>query len=196
MNDDIKKIAALIGHQQAQEARVSALIEAAEKETALLRQENARLLKTIEAIGVSSEKMTVTVRESVRTAISQVTADLKHAGLENQKPATAAVTELVNEARESVTAIRKEMNFFSWKSALWTVCVLLLLLCCSFAGLGWFLTTGYDRIAAMQAKEAEWQRKAPLAHIITCDGKPCVEVTGGSYTTDKGGTFYQIKPVK
>lgn len=196
MNDDIKKIAALIGHQQTQEARVTALIDAAEKETALLRQENARLVKTIETLSVSSARVTETVRQSVRGSMELVRADLKDAALDSQKPAITVLNELVRDAQQSVNLIRREVNFFSWKSALWTACVLLFLLCCSFAGLGWFLTTGYDRIAAMQAKEAEWERKAPLANISTCDKKPCVQVTGEEYTNKKGDRFYLIKQGK
>ena len=37
MNDEIKKIAALIGHQQAQEKRVAALIDEFQAESAQLR---------------------------------------------------------------------------------------------------------------------------------------------------------------
>ncbi|WP_265504202.1 tRNA modification GTPase [Providencia rustigianii] len=196
MNDEIKQIAALIGHQQAQEKRVNALIAAFEKEAALLHKENEHLSRTIAALGVSSDNITDAVRQSVRSAISQVTADLKQAGLESQKPAASALTTLVSEAQQSVSAIRREINFFSWKSALWTVVVLLFLFCCSVAGLGYFLTTGYDRIDAMQAKKAEWERKAPLANISTCDDKPCVQVTGNEYTNKKGDRFYLIKPVR
>lgn len=196
MNDEIKQIAALIGHQQAQEKRVTALIATFEQEAARLRKENEQLSRAIAALGVSSDKMTDTVRQSARAALSQVTAELKQAGLDRQEPAASALTALVSEAQQSVSAIRREINFFSWKSALWTVVALLFLLCCSVAGLGYFLTTGYDRIDAMQAKEAEWALKAPLSRIITCDGKPCVEVQGERYTTDDGGIFYQIKQTK
>jgi len=58
----------------------------------------------------------------------------------------------------------------------------------------WFLMDdGYGQIAMMQAKKAEWEQKAPLANISTCDGKPCVQVTGPEYTNKDGDRFYLIK---
>ena len=48
----------------------------------------------------------------------------------------------------------------------------------------------------MKDMENQWERKAPLANISTCDGKPCVEVTGSEYSNENGDRFYIIKPVK
>jgi len=59
--------------------------------------------------------------------------------------------------------------------------------------LTWFIDDGYGQIALMQAKKSEWERKAPLANISTCDDKPCVQVTGVEYTNKKGDRFYLIK---
>jgi len=38
----------------------------------------------------------------------------------------------------------------------------------------------------MQRMEAVWQKKAPLADISTCDGKPCVKVDTSTTYSDKG----------
>ena len=60
MDDDIKKIAALIGHQQAQEKRVSALIDAFQKESTLLSKQTALLAQVIDGLDSASGKMTDT----------------------------------------------------------------------------------------------------------------------------------------
>ncbi|MGL5249462.1 MAG: hypothetical protein ACRC7P_00035, partial [Enterovibrio sp.] len=52
--------------------------------------------------------------------------------------------------------------------------------CCG--ALTYFWDRGYSRIDAMRAMEREWKAKAPLANIITCDGKPCVQIKGNEYT--------------
>jgi len=108
MDDQIKKIAALIGHQQQQEARVTALIEAFEKESALLRQENAKLASAIRSLSQATADVTDTVRQSVSRGIAQVSEEVKAAALEKQKPAINALTQVVNEARESTRLIRRE----------------------------------------------------------------------------------------
>ena len=81
MDDDIKKIAALIGHQQAQEKRVSALIDAFQKESTLLSQQTALLAQVIDGLDSASGKMTDTIRKSVATALNQVEQELKQTGL-------------------------------------------------------------------------------------------------------------------
>jgi len=48
----------------------------------------------------------------------------------------------------------------------------------------------------MQRMETVWEKKAPLANISTCDGKPCVQVTGPEYKNQRGDRLYLIKPVK
>jgi len=63
-------------------------------------------------------------------------------------------------------------------------------------GMYYFIDSGYARIAEMQRMEAVWEQKSPLANISTCDGKPCVQVTGNEYTNKKGDRFYLMKQVK
>lgn len=196
MDDQIKKIAALIGHQQQQEARVTALIEAFEKESALLRQENANLAGAIRSLSQATGDVTETVRQSVIRGIVQVSEEVKSVALEKQKPAISALTQVVNEARESTKLIRSEAAWFQWKSAFWTVLVGICILGICFISVSFYLDRGYDRISAMQAKEVEWKNKAPLANISSCDDNPCVQVTGNEFTNKKGDRFYQIKPVK
>lgn len=193
MDDQIKKIAALIGHQQQQEARVTALIEAFEKEAALLRQENAKLAGAIRSLSQATSDVTDTVRQSVSRGIAQVSEEVKAVALEKQKPAISSLTQVVNEARESVKCIRREAAWFHWRSAFWTILVGVCIVATCFICVTSYIDHGYDRISAMQEKKVEWERKAPLAKIITCDGKPCVEVSGDRYTTKDGGDYYIIK---
>lgn len=193
MDDQIKKIAALIGHQQQQESRVTALIEAFEKESALLRQENAKLAGAIRSLSQATGDVTDTVRQSVSRGITQVSEEVKTVALERQKPAISALTQVVNEARESVKSIRREAAWFHWRSACWTLLIGVSLLASCFSGVSYYLNNGYQRIAEMQAMEKQWKQKAPLANISTCDGKPCVEGTGEEYTDHKGGRLFVIK---
>ena len=193
MDDQIKKIAALIGHQQQQEARVTALIEAFEKESALLREENAKLAGAIRSLSQATGDVTDTVRQSVSRGISQVSEEVKSVALEKQKPAISSLTQVVNEARESVKFIRREAAWFNWKSLVWTSLVGAALLGCCFVGMTYYLNHGYQRIADMQDMEKQWEAKVPLANFITCDDKPCVEVTGPQYTSQKGGRFFIVK---
>ncbi|WP_241627679.1 tRNA modification GTPase [Rosenbergiella epipactidis] len=196
MDDQIKKIAALIGHQQQQEARVTALIEAFEKESALLREENAKLAGAIRSLSQATGDVTDTVRQSVSRGISQVSEDVKAVALEKQKPAISSLTQVVNEARESVKSIRREAAWFHWRSACWTVLIGAASLAVCLIGVSYYLNNGYQRISEMQEMEKQWERKAPLANISTCDGKPCVEVTGSEYTNKNGARFYTIRLTK
>ncbi|HDL8500762.1 TPA: tRNA modification GTPase, partial [Yersinia enterocolitica] len=41
--------------------------------------------------------------------------------------------------------------------------------------------------------EASWQKKAPLADISMCDGKPCVKVDTSQSYGDKKDTYLIIK---
>jgi len=193
MDDQIKKIAALIGHQQQQEARVTALIEAFEKESALLRQENAKLAGAIRSLSQAIGDVTDTVRQSVSQGIAQVSEEVKAVALEKQKPAISALTQVVNEARESVKFIRRQAAWFHWRSACWTVLIGATSLAVCLIGVSYYLNNGYQRIAEMQDMEKQWQRKAPLANISTCDRKPCVQVTGTEYSNKDGDRFYLIK---
>ncbi|WP_275387849.1 hypothetical protein [Xenorhabdus bovienii] len=118
MNDEIKKIAALIGHQQVQERRVSALIDEFQKESALLSSQTEQLAKAITGLDSASGKMTETIRQSVSTALRQVENELKQAGTEQQKPAVNALNQVVVTAQESVYAMRREMSRYTWKSAI------------------------------------------------------------------------------
>ena len=193
MDDQIKKIAALIGHQQQQEARVTALIETFEKESALLREENAKLAGAIRSLSQATGDVTDTVRQSVSRGIQQVSGEVKAVALEKQKPAISALTQVVNEARESVKSIRREAAWFQVRSAIWTVLVGFILLAGILIGFTYYLDHGYQRITEMQDMEKQWEKKAPLANITTCDDKPCVQVTGSEYTDKQGGRFFIVK---
>lgn len=100
MSDEIKQIAALIGHQQAQEKRVTALIDAFQAESAKFSRQTAQLAQVIGALDCASGSMTETVRQSVRVALRQVESDLKQAGAEQQKPAVNALNHIVSTAQE------------------------------------------------------------------------------------------------
>ncbi|MCU9569830.1 tRNA modification GTPase (plasmid) [Proteus mirabilis] len=196
MSDEIKKIAALIGHQQAQEKRVAALIEEFQAESAKLSRQTAQLAQVIHELDSASGKMTDTIRQSVNAALTQVEKELKQTGLAQQKPAVNALNQVVTAANESVSAMRREMSRYTWKSAIYIALTIFAVMGGCLWGMYYFIDSGYDRIAKMQRMEAVWQKKAPLANISICDGKPCVQVTGGEYTNKQGDRFYLIKPVK
>lgn len=196
MSDEIKKIAALIGHQQAQEKRVAALIDEFQAESTKLSRQTAQLAQVIHELDSASGKMTDTVRQSVNAALTQVEKELKQTGLAQQKPAINALNQVVTAANESVCAMRREMSRYTWKSAIYIVLTMLAVMGSCLWGMVYFIDSGYDRIAKMQRMEAVWQQKAPLADISTCNDKPCVQVTGNEFTNKKGERFYQIKPVK
>lgn len=196
MSDEIKKIAALIGHQQAQEKRVAALIEEFQAESAKLSRQTAQLAQVIHELDSASGKMTDTIRQSVNAALTQVEKELKQTGLAHQKPAVNALNQVVTAANESVSAMRREMSRYTWKSAIYIALTMVAVMGGCLWGMFYFIDSGYDRIAKMQRMEAVWEQKAPLADISTCHGKPCVQVTGNEFTNKKGERFYQIKPVK
>ena len=193
MSDEIKKIAALIGHQQAQEKRVAALIDQFQTESARLSQQTAQLAQVIRELDSASGNMTETVKKSVHTALNQVERELKQAGIEQQKPAVNALNQVVKTAHDSVFAMRREMSRYTWKSAIYIAMTMLAVMGGCLWGMYYFIDSGYARIAEMQRMEAIWKQKAPLANISTCDGKSCVQVTGVEYTNKKGERFYLIK---
>lgn len=193
MNDEIKKIAALIGHQQAQEKRVAALIDEFQAESAKLSRQTVQLAQVIHELDSASGKMTDTIRQSVNAALTQVEKELKQTGLAQQKPAINALNQVVTAANESVSAMRREMSRYTWKSAIYIVLTMLAVMGCCLWGMVYFIDSGYDRIALMQKKEVEWQLKAPLANIILCEDEPCIEVTGSKFIDKKGNIFYKIK---
>lgn len=196
MNDEIKKIAGLIGHQQAQEKRVAALIEEFQAESAKLSRQTAQLAQVIHELDSASGKMTDTIRQSVNAALTQVEKELKQTGLAHQKPAVNALNQVVTAANESVSAMRREMSRYTWKSAIYIALTMVAVMGGCLWGMFYFIDSGYDRIAKMQRMEAVWEQKAPLADISTCHGKPCVQVTGNEFTNKRGDRFYQIKQVK
>lgn len=196
MNDEIKKIAALIGHQQAQEKRVAALIDEFQAESAKLSRQTAQLAQVIHELDSASGKMTDTIRQSVNAALTQVEKELKQTGLAQQKPAVNALNQVVTAANESVCEMRREMSRYTWKSAIYIVLTMLAVMGGCLWGMVYFIDSGYDRIAEMQRMEAVWEQKAPLADISTCNDKPCVQVTGNKFTNKNGDVFYQVKPVK
>lgn len=65
--------------------------------------------------------MTETDKKSVSTALTQVEQELKHTGLEQQKPAVNSLNQVVKVAQESVYAMRREMSRYAWKSAIYIV---------------------------------------------------------------------------
>ncbi|MEI7365898.1 tRNA modification GTPase [Pectobacterium parmentieri] len=193
MSDEIRKIAALIGHQQAQEKRVAMLIDEFQKESALLSRKTERLATIIDGLGTSSGKMTETVRQSVYLAMREVKSDLKQTGIEHQKPAVNALNQVVEAAEQSVQVMRRDMSLYTWKSAIYIALTIFLVMGSCAAAFTWFMDDGYSQIAQMQEKKAEWEQKAPLANISICDGKPCVQVIGEKYTNKRGDIFYKVK---
>lgn len=150
----------------------------------------------IHELDSASGKMTDTIRQSVNAALTQVEKELKQTGLAHQKPAVNALNQVVAAANESVSAIRREMSRYTWKSAIYIALTMVAVMGGCLWGMFYFIDSGYDRVAKMQRMEAVWQQKAPLADISTCNDKPCVQVTGNEFTNKKGKRFYQIKPVK
>lgn len=193
MSDEIKQIAALIGHQQIQEKRVAALIDEFQKESAQLSRQTAQLSQVIRELDSASGNMTETVKKSVNTALNQVERELKQAGIEQQKPAVNALNQVVKTANDSVNAMRREMSRYTWKSAIYIVMTMLAVMGGCLWGMYYFIDSGYSRIAEMQKMEAVWQKKAPLADISTCDGNPCVKVDTSRSFGDKKDTYLIIK---
>jgi len=196
MSDEIKQIAALIGHQQAQEKRVAALIDEFQKESAQLSRQTAQLSQVIRELDSASGNMTETVKKSINSALNQVERELKQAGIEQQKPAENALNQVVKAANDSINAIRREMSRYTWKSGIYIALTIMTVMGSCFWGMYYVIDSGYAQIALMKAKKVEWERKAPLANISVCDDKPCIQVTGNEYTNKKGERFYLIKPVK
>jgi len=196
MSEEIKQIAALIGHHQALEKRVSTLTDEFQAASAQLQRQSEILSKVIRELDSASGNMTETVRKSLNAALIQVKQELKQTGIEQQKPAVNALNDMVNTAHNAVYKIEREMSRYTWKSAIGMAMTILFVMASMMAAITWFIDDGYGQIALMQAKKSEWERKAPLANISTCDDKPCVQVTGGEYTNKQGDRFYLIKAVK
>ena len=79
MSDEIKQIAALIGHHQALEKRVTSLTEQFQDASAQLQQQSDTLSRLIRELDSASGNMTETVRQSVHAALIQVEKELKQA---------------------------------------------------------------------------------------------------------------------
>ena len=144
MSDEIKKIAALIGHQQAQEKRVAALIEEFQAESAKLSRQTAQLAQVIHELDSASGKMTDTIRQSVSTALTQVEKELKQTGLAHQKPAVNVLNQVVTAANESVSAMRREMSRYTWKSAIYIALTIFAVMGGCLWGMYYFINSGYD----------------------------------------------------
>lgn len=99
MSDEIKQIAALIGHHQALEKRVTSLTEQFQDASAQLQQQSDTLSRLIRELDSASGNMTETVRQSVHAALIQVEKELKQAGLAQQKPATEALNQATDRGR-------------------------------------------------------------------------------------------------
>jgi len=193
MSDEIKQIAALIGHQQAQEKRVAALIDEFQKESAQLSRQTEQLAQVIRELDSASGNMTETVKKSVNTALNQVERELKQAGIEQQKPAVNALNQVVKAANDSVNALRSKILQYHWKSIAYIAIAMISVMGVFIWGMYYFIDSGYARIAEMQRMEAVWQKKAPMADISTCDGKPCVKVDTSQSFGDKKDTYLIIK---
>lgn len=89
--------------------------------------------------------------------------------------------------------MRREMSRYTWKSAIYIALTIFAVMGGCLWGMYYFIDSGYDRIAKMQRMEAVWQKKAPLADISTCDGKPCVKVDTRQSYGDKKDTYLIIK---
>jgi len=137
--------------------------------------------------------MTETVRKSVSAALNQVEKELKQTGLAQQKPATEALNQAASTAKDMIHEMRREMSRYTWKSAIYIAMTMIAVM----GGCLWvmyhFIDSGYAQIAEMQRMEAVWQKKAPLADISTCDGKPCVKVDTRTTYGDKENTWITIK---
>jgi len=196
MSDEIKKIAALIGHHQALEKRVTALTDEFQAASAQLSLQTEQLSRVIRELDSASGNMTETVRRSVNATLNQVAHEVKQAGLAQQKPAVNALNDVVSTAHNAVYAIEREMSRYTWKSAIYIALTMLSVMGGCLWGMYYFIDSGYARIAEMQRMESVWEQKAPLANISTCDDKPCVQVTGNEYSNKKGEFFYLIKQDK
>ena len=193
MSDEIKQIAALIGHHQALEKRVSTLTDEFQAASVQLQRQSEILSKVIRELDSASGNMTETVRKSVNIAMDQVEQELKQAGLAQQKPAVNALNQVVKAANESVCAMRREMSLYTWKSAIYIALTMFAVMGCCLWGMYYFIDSGYTRIAEMQKMEATWQKKAPLADISNCDGKPCIKVDTRETYGDRKNTYFIIK---
>ena len=193
MSDEIKQIASLIGHHQVLEKRVTSLTEQFQEASTQLQRQSETLGRVIRELDSASGNMTDTIRKSVNSALTQVEKELKQAGLAQQKPATEALNQAADTAKVMIHEMRRKMSRYTWKSAIYLVLTLFFVLASCVAALTWFMNDGYGQIAQMEAKKAEWERKAPLANISTCDGKVCVQVTGSEYTNKQGDRFYIIR---
>jgi len=193
MSDEIKQIAALIGHHQALEKRVTYLTEEFQAASAQLQQQSETLSRVIRELDSASGNMTETVRQSVNAALTQVEKELKQTGLAQQKPATEALNQAAGTAKAMIYEMRREMSRYTWKSAIYIVLTMLTVMGGCLWGMYYFIDSGYARISEMQKMEAVWQKKAPLADIARCDGKPCIKVDTSHTYGDKDNTFMVIK---
>ncbi|CDH33593.1 hypothetical protein [Xenorhabdus bovienii] len=193
MSDEIKQIAALIGHHQALEKRVISLTEEFQAASTQLQLQSETLSQVIRDLDSASGNMTETVRSSVNAALTQIEKELKQAGLAQQKPAADAFNQAASTAKEMIHEMRREMPRYSWKSAIYIALTIITVMGSCFWGMYYFIDSGYARIAEMQRMEAVWQKKAPLADISTCDRKPCVKVDTSRSFGDKKDTYMIIK---
>ena len=196
MSDEIKQIAALIGHHQALEKRVTSLTDEFQAASEQLQRQSETLSKVIRELDSASGNMTETVRHSVNAALTQVEKELKQAGLAQQKPAIETLNQAAGTAKEMIYEMRREMSRYTWKSGIYIGLTIMAVMGSCFWGMYYFIDSGYSRIAEMQRMKVVWEKKAPLANISTCDDKTCVQVIGGEYTNKKGERFYQVKVIK
>lgn len=174
MSEEIKKIAALIGHQQAQKKHVAALIDQFQAESAQLIHQISKLAQVIRELDSASGNITETAKKSVSTALNHVEQELKHAGLVQQKPAVNVLSLVVKADNESVYAMRREMSCYTWKSATYIVLTIFLVMEGCLWNIYYFIESGYGRISEIQRIKTVWEQKVPLLNLSTCDRKTCI----------------------
>ena len=146
MSDEIKQIAALIGHHQALEKRVTSLTEQFQAASSQLQQQSETLSRVIRELDSASGNMTDTVRKSVSSALTQVEKELKQAGLAQQKPATEALNQAADTAKAMIHEMRREMSRYTWKSAIYLVLTIFFVLASCVTAFTWFMNDGYSQI--------------------------------------------------
>lgn len=192
MEQEIKKIAALIGHQQQQEKIVNQLIEAFKQELIFLKTKNYELDQAISGIHQS-------VSDAVTFALVSHAGMAKEVVEEVQKPLIKRLNEASDSAEITIKSIQREMNLVTWKSAIFIISMFMMGAGVLIGGsLGYINYLKSDMSKLYQQHEI-WKKKAPFADISTCGKqlKPCVLVdeNAGAYThkSEPDKKYYIIK---
>jgi len=172
---------------------VTALTEEFQAAAMQLQRQSETLSHVIGELDSASGNMTETVKQSVSAALILVEKELKQVGIAQQKPATEALNQAAGTAKAMIHEMRREMSHYTWKSAIYIALTMIAVMGGCLWGMYYFIDSGYARVAEMQRMETVWQKKAPLADISTCDGKPCVKVDTSRSFGDKKDTYLIIK---